>query len=251
MLLFLVLGLSSMIGCHVVRSAPTVNINVEAGETDNGVVNWQEYYLRKYEQELTGSDEDSDRSLFATGDDLALKDYYDYIDHLDEEERTEILNMLHEEEEEEEEDADENAADDVMDENFTDDNFTDENFTDENFTDENITDENFTDEILTDGTTESIKKGSTGTSKNAPQITQPAFQPIPLSGQFDHYDVIGHDKVITLEELARVTGALENIRQAFQESDTNGKCGNGIYVEVRDLGFHSRNRSCIEAMGKL
>jgi hypothetical protein len=236
MLLLLVSAISVL--NHVGNAGPIGKVDEVAGDNSDGAGSWAEYYLKKYGQET------DENSLFETGDDTALKDYYDYIDHMDEEEREEILHEQAENEGDSEV-TDDTTADEIFtdeslthesftDEKFTGEKFTHESFTNEKFTDENFTDETFTGDIFTDeispkgdaAVTESISRESrTETPENATQTQQPAFQPIPLSGRFDHYDVIERDKLITLEELAFVTSALENIRQAFKESDTNGGWG--------------------------
>ena len=240
--------------------APVIE-NALSGKDNPDKVNWQDFYLQKYEKETNEDD------LFDTGDDWDLKEYYDYIDKMDEEEKEEILNTLHEEHEMDIADiikSDVIKPDDVKPEDIgtdlistkaeneeiteilksiqmdkTDDISTqaDENgeiteivktLTDDEYN-MDVTDKYGTPDSVTSTnnfspTNNQLSETSLGSlqSKNA-QTSSPAFQPIPLPSKFEHYDVISRDGVITLEELALVTGATENIRQAFQESDTNGK----------------------------
>ena len=56
------------------------------------------------------------------------------------------------------------------------------------------------------------------------------FHPVDMPTDFKSYDVINVDGYITLEELADVTGARENIQLAFNASDKDGRILNQFTV---------------------
>lgn len=67
------------------------------------------------------------------------------------------------------------------------------------------------------------------------------FKPIPLPTDFDSYDVDPKDGRIHLSELITVTGAVENVEEAFNASDTDSKVTIKIFREGIGLNTTTPN----------
>ncbi len=92
---------------------------------------------------------------------------------------------------------------------------------------ENIYDVAGDDEDITIDTSDSdeddeVKEGG-AIKKTGDTTLKVEFRPVSVPEAFSNYDV-DEDGLITLEELTNVTGARENVQQAFKDSDINGQC---------------------------